>query len=377
MNVGTHMFSRVQRLAFFVPNLEGGGAERIIVRLANEISARGYDVDLVVIERRGPFLKMVDPNVRLVSLGSKRARFALLRLRKYLLESQPVAMVSTLRTCILLSIVAGTWIRTGTKVIARQANYILPRTQWMERFVFRLLNPSFVYKRADHFIALSVDVAKNINDMFNIPMEKIEVIPNPAFPDLVPGQVGSERDSSGTSERQGRQRLIVMIGSLTKQKDYGTFLRAYRDVRNQVNAKVVILGEGPERERIVKQINSLGLEHDVELRGFVANPTHVLREADLFVHTARYEGFGNVIVEALSVGVPVVATDCPGGPNEILGAGRFGRLVPVGDSDALARAITLELSSEVSDYDVQLRKARAREYHINAIAERYLQVMLS
>jgi glycosyltransferase involved in cell wall biosynthesis len=175
---------------------------------------------------------------------------------------------------------------------------------------------------------------------------------------------------------QNRLPVILAVGRLTKAKDYPTLFRAFSLVRQVRPAKLLILGEGEERSNLERLAIELGIQNDVSMPGFVDNPFAFMAKASVFVLSSAWEGFGNVLVEALACGCPVVATDCRSGPREILDNGRYGRLVPVGDHEALAKAILETLDNPDFPADRQTRLQRAMEFSIDAAVDKYLKVLL-
>jgi glycosyltransferase involved in cell wall biosynthesis len=172
--------------------------------------------------------------------------------------------------------------------------------------------------------------------------------------------------------RAGEPPVILGVGRLTVQKDFPTLIRAFARVRQKRNARLLILGEGELRSELNALVAELGLQADVALPGFVENPFVFMRHASLFVLSSAWEGFGNVLVEAMACGMPVVSTDCPSGPAEILQNGKWGRLVPVGDVQALSEALLATLE-ESTHPDVA---ARAAECSVDRAVEGYLRVRL-
>ena len=171
----------------------------------------------------------------------------------------------------------------------------------------------------------------------------------------------------------GAPPLLLAAGRLAPAKDFATLLRAFARVRARRPVHLVILGEGGLRHTLEKQLRELGIEADVELHGFVDNPFAWMSRASLFVLSSAWEGSPGVLVEAMACGCPVVSTDCPSGPDEILDGGRYGRLVPVGDAAALTEAIATTLDATI---DREALRARAREFDVDRAIERYLDVLL-
>jgi glycosyltransferase involved in cell wall biosynthesis len=167
--------------------------------------------------------------------------------------------------------------------------------------------------------------------------------------------------------------VVLGVGRLVPQKDFPTLMRAFALVRQQRPARLVILGQGRGRPELEALARSLGLEHDLWMPGIALNPYRYMARAAVFALSSAWEGFGNVLLESLACGRPIVSTDCPSGPAEILGNGRFGRLVPVGDAPAMASAI---LESLAGNHQPDRLRSRAAEFSIERTSQRYLELLL-
>jgi glycosyltransferase involved in cell wall biosynthesis len=203
-----------------------------------------------------------------------------------------------------------------------------------------------------------------------LPRERIDAIHNPVVTPELAARAAALLDDPWF--QPGEPPVIIGVGRLAVQKDFGTLLRAFARVRSRRPARLVVLGEGDQRPRLERLAEELGVAADVRFPGFVDNPLAYMRRAAVFALSSIYEGLGNVVVEALACGCPVVSTDCPGGPAEILGHGRFGRLVPVGDSDAFGDALLAVLDDPRESSPLL---ARARDFSASVIADRYLDVL--
>jgi len=213
-------------------------------------------------------------------------------------------------------------------------------------------------------------VAEDFAGYMGIDPDRIEVIYNPVLP---PGGIQLEPDADPAAPfRRPGEALVVAMGRLVPAKDFATLIRAFAHLRTRRAARLVIFGEGEERERLTALIEELRLDASVALPGYTAQPYAALAGADVLALSSRWEGFGNVLVEAMAVGTPVVATDCPSGPREILEDGRWGRLVPPGDAATLADALDATLSSSTDGG--QLQRAAAR-FDSRVIARQYLQTL--
>lgn len=357
-------------IAIVLASLGGGGAERVALTLADEFSSRGIEVDLVVLSSAGPLRAQVSDGVRLVDLGTGRARHSISRLRAYLKRARPSAILAIAFHVNLLAILASVGLRPRPLLVLSVhgifsraiAGHPKSRRLWLTAATMLL------YRRADHVVAVSHGAARDLARHGRVRIDKIVTIPNPVIrSDLEalaaesPGHPWASKPSS---------KLIVAAGRLTAAKDYPTLIAGMGKVVARTGARLLILGEGELRGALEAEIARLGLEGSIALPGFVANPLALMRAADLFVMSSRWEGFAMALVEALAVGTPVVATDCPNGPREILEGGRWGKLVPVGRPDALADAIANVLATGGID-----GRARARDFEAGPIALRYLELL--
>ncbi len=227
-----------------------------------------------------------------------------------------------------------------------------------------------LYPHAAAVVAVSERVADDLAATVGLPRSAIHAIPNP-----VVRQDSESREPARLPHpwlADAGPPVVLAVGRLTRTKDHAALLRAFARLRRERSARLLVLGEGPERPRLERLARALDLTADVALPGFVPNPLAAMERAAVLVHTSRREGFGSVLAEALAAGCAVVATDCPGGPREILAGGRFGRLVPLGDDEALARAI--EEAIDRPPERAALR-ARAEEFDLSRVASRYLDLL--
>lgn len=327
------------RIAVFVPTLVGGGAEHVVLTLAAGFARNGYAVDLVLVKATGALMSRVPPGVRLVELGTSRVIWSVPALSRYLRRQRPLALLSTLDTANVVAVVAARLARCSTRIVIRQATH-LSRT--LERgpktfvSVLKLMLPCS-YPYADAVIAVSHGVADDLAERLRLVRSRIHVVPNPIVTselrDLASRSVEHEWFAAGSPP------VVLGVGRLTAQKAFDVLIKAFAAVRTQCEARLMILGDGEERPKLLTLIHALGLQSVVSLHGFVDNPLAYISRAKVFVLSSAWEGLPGVLIQALACGTPVVATDCDSGPREILEGGRYGRLVPVGDIEALSAAI--------------------------------------
>jgi glycosyltransferase involved in cell wall biosynthesis len=358
-------------VALIVPFLGSGGVERNVVNLAQAFMDVGISVDLVVMSKGGgPFASQIPRGVNLVELSTGNIWSGIVGLRRYLIQMSPTAVLAALTPANIAAVVGRALSKTQARVVVSvHIAVAVARSTSPVKAVARPLLYRHVLGRADSVVAVSHGVAETLK-RFGIREGKIRVIYNPivnaSLYERAKGMVDHEwfKDHSIP--------IIVGVGRLHKQKGWPTLLRAFRQVRNVRAARLVIIGEGDERPRLERLIRELALTSDVQLLGFQSNPYKFMARADVFVLSSSWEGLGNVIVEALALGRRVVATDCPSGPREILVDGKYGRLVPVGDPDALASGILATLDAP---FDEAAAKERAKDFAVDRVAQQYLGVL--
>lgn len=361
------------KVAFFVPDLRGGGVERVRLLLAREFLAEGHDVDLVLLRKDGMLLNQVPDRVNVVDLGSKRVRQGFMPLVRYLREQQPGALVASMWPLTTMAVIAAKFARFSGRVVVSEHN-ALTRSARCDGFPGAVLRASFrwVNWRADAVVGVSRGVIDDLHAL-GLPKGAGTVIHNPVMVSHA-SELPVSNPVSVWLKTQRAHRLIA-VGSLKEQKDYPTLIASVKRVHDAgIAVSLLILGTGPLQDQLEQQCRDLGLHGKVHFAGFVSDPAPFYRAAGLFVLSSAWEGFGNVIVEAMTVGMPVVSTDCRSGPAEILEDGRYGKLVPVGNEEALGKAI---IDSLGTPHDAASLKARAGDFSIDKIAHQYLKLLIS
>lgn len=321
------------RLALFLPDMGGGGAERVALAMIQGFLDHGHEVDLVLARREGVLLPLVPAEVEIIDLGASHLRHTVLPLVRYLRARRPYALHAMMWPLPLLAIIARVLARVKTRIVGSEHTTLSVHQLGLRSRAVRLLTRQ-AYLRADAIIAVSAGVADDVASFVGLPRDRITVIHNPL---LLP-QALPDPAIMATKWRPGTKRILA-VGTLKEQKNYSLLLRAVSQLRDRLPVSLVILGDGPLRQEVERQIVDEGLESTVVLEGFTTDPWPYFAAADLFVLSSNFEGFGNVIVEALYAGLPVVSTDCPNGPSEILGGGQYGTLVPCKNEKALVDGI--------------------------------------
>lgn len=402
---------RAPRIAFLLDNLKLAGVQKTTVALAEAVARRGYAVDLVVLEVRGPLASKISDRVRLVPLveGSKLSgRLNPLRadpgalpqlllpvllpkrpspslrylgsLVDYLRESPPDALLSATPTLNLMAI----WARDLAKVPVRlligersaPSEKLGNARNWRQRYLPALMRRT--YPKADVVVAVSDALADDLAATVGLRRDLVRTIYNPVVGPSLAIEAQAEFDHPWL--RPGEPPVILGVGRLTAQKDFPTLLRAFAMVRAQRPARLIILGGGKDDDKsaerqasLLAMAEELKIAADIDLPGFVRNPYPFMKRASVFVLSSRFEGFGNVLVEALACGCQVVSTDCPTGPAEILANGRYGRLVGMGDLAGMAKSINEALDAPLP---AGLMIARAAEFSEARAVDAYLSAVL-
>lgn len=360
--------SRTKKIAVLLPDLRGGGAERMRVNMSREWLAKGLQVEFVVMRAKGELLSVVPEQATIIELGSERIRDIFGPLRVYLQQHRPDALLVAMWPLTVVAVLVAKLSRFQGRVVISDHEPLSKSAQargWFRRMRLSA-SMALAYRLADERIAVSRGVAEDLTQLSRIPRDRFTVIYNPAASGKVPGTIKPIRRIDGC------KKLILSVGTLKYEKDHASLIEAFALLPQELNAHLMILGDGNQRDALEALVGRLGLEDRVHLPGFKLDPSPYFASADLFVLSSLWEGFGNVIVEAMEYGVPVVSTDCPHGPREILVGGVYGRLVPEGDVNALALGIHESLLTE---HDSQALMQRAADFSVGRIAEQYLRLM--
>jgi glycosyltransferase involved in cell wall biosynthesis len=356
-----------EKLALFLPSLVGGGAERVMVNLANSMAAKGVRVDLVVANAEGAYKNQVAPNVNIVDFKSERSLASFPKLISYLRSEKPKALISALEHTNVLSIWAKRLAFVPTKNILTEhissslITYAAGYTPSKLRATLYAMR--FTYPLADRIVTVSQGVADDLVQTIGISKDKLEVIYNPVLNDVMFQKAEQPIDHPWFQE--GQPPVLLGVGRLEPQKDFPNLLRAFALLRKKRMARLVILGEGNLRPQLEALVKEFGIEKDVQLPGFNSNPYAFMKRASVFVLSSVLEGLPTVLIEAMALGTPVVSTDCKSGPKEILGSSGYGTLVPTQNPEALAAAIEKTLNSPRQTIDQNKLKRYTSEEATN------------
>ncbi len=360
-----------KRIAILLPNLAGGGAEWVNLLLAREFLGHGFAVDFVLMQRRGELLSQVPTGCRVFSLEAKRLRNGPRARRLHLRREPPDAVLAAMWPLTALAGLTLRLSRSPARLVVSGHTDLrhAPEVTAAERLLLKLAGP-WLYSRAAKVVAVSNGVRESLQELARLPSSRIRVIYNP-IRQSEDGEI-EVRDEGLIRWWQGAKVKLIAVGSLKPAKDYPTALEAVGLLRRSIDARLLVLGEGPERENLTQLSQRDGISQSIQFAGFRSCPQPYLRMADVFVLSSRWEGLPNVITEALLCGCRVVSTDCPSGPAELLTDGRYGRLVPVGDPPALAQAIS-EIAA--TPHDPQPGITWAKQFNAKTAAEAYLKLL--
>ena len=359
-------------IALFLPSLEGGGAERAFVDLANQFVDLGVRVDLVLVRAKGPYLSEVRSEVLVVDLQGSRTTLAVLKLFRYLRRNRPDAIISGLDTANITSMIACIAAGCSNRAIFTQRAILREcyRLQYPHTHRAWLVILRLIYARARLIITNSHAASHDLCQGFGIPLSKIAVIHNSVDIERIERLAIVDPKHPWTTS--SAKPLILSVGSLTPRKDFSTLLRAFAIVRQSLDCNLIVLGEGTERIRLEALAKEIGVADSVQFLGFDANPFRWMARARVMASSTLAEGCPNVIQQALACGTPIVATDCPGGTSEILEGGKWGRLVPVANPQAMADAIIATLK----DKSHPNGRLRAADFDPRKNAKEYLKLIL-
>ncbi|MDA7677004.1 glycosyltransferase [bacterium] len=365
----------MKSITIVIPSLKAGGAEKVSINFANQLTLLGVNVDLISFSPQGEFSSHVFPNVNFVSFKSPKAISSLMPMLIYLILKQPEYVISNLRgSSKLIGLLLKLPFFPRTTFIIREAGlynedpnlyFVRIANRWILRFL---------YHSAHGFIANSRDTLASFCEfgILSSSTRKV-VIGNPVIPNNFNSIMRKPVNHPWLINKTSK--VIVSAGRFASVKDFSTLIYAFSIVRHTLpDTKLILLGDGYQRPLLDSLISKLSLTKHVSLPGFKEDPCRYFFRSDLFVSTSLQEGFGNVIVEALACNTIVICSDCPGGPRDILQNGQHGVLFPVGDSSALAQAIINQLQNPSLFSEAQVR---SHQYKASTIALRYLNFISS
>lgn len=355
-------------------NLAGGGAERTVINIINNLDSKKFEVKLLIgTKNNNDYINQISSEVDVKYLNKKRLRNCFFKLRRFIKNERPDIVFTTgINNNIMLSLVNLTLLKKS-RLVVRETTY---RTKSTNISLLKKILTYLTYNMiADKVISLSRGVKEDLVNNFHINKEKIVVIYNPVEINKI-NQLKSEKINYQIREKD--EKLILSVGRLVEQKDFPTLIKAFSLVQQKMKAKLIILGKGHLINELKSLSEQLGIKDKVLFLGFKQNPYKYMRYSDVFVLTSKVEGFGHVIVEAMTTGTPIISTNCVSGPREIIGDNKYGILVPVGDYKTLALKILELLKDEKLQKNLRLLgHKRARDFDSKKIIKQYEALFLN
>ena len=349
-----------------------GGVEKMIANLCLGMLQAGFRVDLILSQAKGRHLHSIPEGVRLFKLGTNHTYSALPGLVSYLRREKPSSLLAAKDRAIKTAVLARFFAHSDVPLFGRIGTTVSAALDGHSRLrkAIWFLSMRIFFRFTDGIIVVSEGVARDVRRITSLPPGRVTVIRNP----VITPQLYSLADEPAPHPwlEESETPVIMGVGRLTRQKDFGTLIKAFAQVRKVRDCRLVILGEGAQRGAIETLAKELGVKNDVYLPGFVENPYSFIARSSLFVLSSRWEGSPNALTEALALGRPVVATDCQSGPRELLENRPFGILVPVGNSDAMADAIIRALDTPA---DRESFQNAVRGFSLEASTDSYLRTL--
>tara|TARA_B100000575_G_scaffold252819_1_gene221002 strand:- start:3081 stop:4184 length:1104 start_codon:yes stop_codon:yes gene_type:complete len=360
-----------KKILIILPNLKSGGAERLAVSLANEWNSKGYKVEFGLLEKSGKFLNLINNGIVIHDLDTLKLRNSIVPLYRLFKLTRPDIIWSGLWPLTALSIIA--WILAGKigrlyTIDHNQLSISTVKSLKVSKLMLKIVTRG-TYPFASGNMAVAEGVKSDLLALTGLPDKAVKVIYNPAAQGI-----GLKRKSSSKikDEIWGKDpgKCILSVGSFKEQKNFKLLIDTFNDLCSDIEATLIILGDGELRSDLEKQIQDLGIQDRVFLPGFVEDPSPWFLSADVFVLSSNWEGLPTVLIEALDCGLPVVSTDTPSGPSEILEGGLWGILVPPNNKKFLLNGIKESLSK---DHDKNILMNRANDFSVKNISLKYLE----
>jgi len=356
-------------VVLYTPTLDGG-VGRVTALLAKGIHARGIAVEVWSTAHGGDYSADLEQIVKVQTLGTGSVSSSLFPLLRALRKHEPKTIISATFHANCIAVLASLFVARKQKTIIvdhPSVDTALKELSLLKRIVWKALI-RLLYPRADTHIAISQGVAQAMAKYGGVPQQQIHIIPNPVISD----ELFSKSSEPVTHPFfDTNEPVLLYVGRLSPEKDLSTLLRAFALLQEKTLTRLLLVGDGPERENLERIVADQKLQDRVSFLGHQANPYPYFTKSDVFVLSSTREGLPTVLIEALALGVKVVSTDCPSGPREVLNGGKYGILVPAGDTSSLSEAMTMAVTSPRTE----IPKEALAQYQIDNVVDSYIKVL--
>lgn len=357
-------------ISIYLPNLTAGGAERVMLTCANGLAKRGYDIDLVLANLKGGFKSDVADSVRIVNMDVPKIPLlpsinTFPSVYRYLSRTEPEMIISSMNHINVILLLAWKLAPTSSNITVVEHNTPreLMRGSIKNKLIYKLA--TLEYPWADEIVGVSNGVVTDLSEIVGVPTEDIHTIHNPVVTDELEAKSVEDPDHVWFDSDVP---VILSVGRLSEQKNQDLLIKSFAKIRKQRPAKLILVGQGEREAELEALIERYGIGEDVEIINWVDNVYAYMGHADVFALTSKWEGLPTVLIEALACGCPVVSTDCPSGPREILRSGEYGTLVESYDPDRMADGILQQLNDPLPEAKLRDRGA---DFTVDQCIEQY------
>lgn len=360
------------KIAIFMRDLDAGGIQKVVINLINDMAKRGLFPHLILSSNKNYFLNQVSNDIRIFNLNASSVLFSTLLLVKYLKKERPNILISHGHSNNIASVIAKIMSNIPVKLFLVEHTILsLEKLSLSKKLSFALINlMKLFYPLADVIIGVSKNTSRDLERELGLRSNSVQTIYNPVVDDNL--LIRSQEVINHPWLKPNQPPIILTVGRLENVKNHRNLITAFAHLRQKISSRLIILGEGSLRNELETLVRELSIEDDVYMPGFVNNPYAYMSRSSVFVLSSDHEALPTVLIEAMACGCPVVSTDCPYGPGEILEDGKYGLLVSVNEPVALANAImeTLKHPTEKS-----LLINRANDFRVHTIVSQYLSIM--
>jgi glycosyltransferase involved in cell wall biosynthesis len=360
-------------IAIFIPSYHVGGAEKVLISLANSFLAHFDEVHMLSNTTIGPLKEQLDPSVKCINFGNSTYIRILFKLSSYFDTYKPDAVLTSIYATGLVAIAARLISRHQPVLLIGAHNSFSAKLSSpdniKDKYLLRPLSRLLFY-RAEAIVSVSKGVSDDLSTSLDLPAEKLHVIYNPVVTRDLLCKAMEPLKHRWLGDQKSNYKTILCVGRLIEQKGFDLLLDAFSRLKNREEYRLVIVGDGPLAVPLKTHTQVLGIEELVDFTGYDLNPYRYMSHADAFILPSRWEGLPTVIIEAMACGCQIIATDCQYGPKEILEEGKYGTLVHVGDTQALTNAIQNLFSNKLIHINKKELKHRANHFNdVNACKE--------